>query len=61
MWLNRSNLSLSKKNKFFRSSKLSVPQIPYKIKDPNKNKLEEKAPKIKYFKPSQLKKLNLFS
>ena len=47
-------------NKFFKSSKLTVPLIPYKMDDPNRNKLDEKAPKIKYFKPASTENAESF-
>ena len=49
-----------KKKRFFKSSKLTLPLTPYKIEDPNRNKLDEKAPKIKYFKPASTEKAESF-
>ena len=51
---------LDAENKFFKSSKLVVPLTPYKIDDPNKKRLDEKAPSIKYFKPASTEKAESF-
>ena len=37
--------------------KLVVPKAPYIKEEPNNNNPEEKAPKIKYFKPASVEKL----
>ena len=42
------------KNKSLQSSKFVAPIVPYMKEEPNKNKLEERAPKIKYFNPDSV-------
>ena len=47
-------------NKSLNSSKFMVPVTPYNNEEPNKNKLEEKAPKIKYLIPASTEYVEFF-
>ena len=47
-------------NKSLKSEKQIVPADKYKIDEPNKNKLDDRAPKIKYLIPASTEKLEFF-
>ena len=56
----KGSLPKSAENNKERSWKFVVPVHPYKIEIPNNNKAEEKEPKIKYFNPASVEKVESF-